>query len=52
MDHVVPVIRGGLSTRGNVVPCCKACNSAKTHRLPIEWDDHMDRLSGRDSGKP
>ena len=29
MDHIVPVVRGGRSTRGNVVVCCKECNNAK-----------------------
>ncbi|MBR1609540.1 MAG: HNH endonuclease [Kiritimatiellae bacterium] len=29
MDHVVPVARGGTSTPGNVVPCCRACNASK-----------------------
>ncbi len=38
MDHLVPIIRGGRSTRGNVVPACKDCNAAKRHRLPWEWD--------------
>lgn len=37
MDHVVPLIRGGRSTKGNVVPACKACNTAKKHRL--DWED-------------
>ena len=36
MDHLVPVIRGGKSTKGNLVASCKACNSARKHRLPIE----------------
>lgn len=27
MDHVVPVSRGGTSTKGNVVPACKKCNT-------------------------
>ncbi|MGI6497142.1 MAG: HNH endonuclease [Kiritimatiellia bacterium] len=36
MDHVVPVSRGGRSTRGNVVPCCPACNKAKSARTPAE----------------
>ena len=36
MDHLVPVIRGGKSTKGNVVPSCKACNSARKHSLPFE----------------
>jgi 5-methylcytosine-specific restriction enzyme A len=37
MDHLVPIIRGGRSTHGNVVPACKPCNDAKKHSLPIEW---------------
>ena len=37
MDHLVPIIRGGHSTHGNVVPACKDCNSAKKHSLPTEW---------------
>ena len=37
MDHVVPIIRGGQSTKGNVVPACKACNSAKRHQLGFEF---------------
>ncbi len=35
MDHLVPVIRGGKSTRGNVVPSCKPCNNARKHSLPF-----------------
>ncbi|MBE9535749.1 MAG: HNH endonuclease [Proteobacteria bacterium] len=44
MDHVVPVIRGGKSKKGNVVPCCKDCNNKKKHLLPVEWDDHLKSL--------
>ncbi len=29
MDHIVPVARGGRSTPGNIVPCCRACNAGK-----------------------
>jgi 5-methylcytosine-specific restriction endonuclease McrA len=36
MDHLVPVVRGGKSTKGNVVPSCKVCNSARKHNLPFE----------------
>ncbi len=36
MDHVVPIIRGGRSTKGNVVPACKSCNAKKKHRLAWE----------------
>jgi len=36
MDHIVPVSRGGASTRGNVVPACAACNKTKRHLTPAE----------------
>lgn len=36
MDHVVPVARGGRSTKGNVVPCCDPCNKTKKHLTPAE----------------
>jgi 5-methylcytosine-specific restriction endonuclease McrA len=41
MDHVVPLIRGGKSSRGNVAPACKECNNKKKHLLPIEWEDYL-----------
>ena len=41
MDHVVPLARGGRSTKGNVVPCCKDCNSHKKQLLPMEWDRYL-----------
>ena len=36
MDHVVPVARGGRSAKGNVVPSCKPCNTAKKLLTPAE----------------
>jgi len=36
MDHLVPIIRGGKSTKGNLVPSCKKCNSERKYRLPFE----------------
>lgn len=36
MDHVVPISRGGKSTKGNVVPCCKDCNTDKQYLTPVE----------------
>ena len=44
MDHVVPVIRGGRSSRSNVVPCCKECNNKKKHLLPVEWEAYLNGL--------
>ncbi len=36
MDHIIPVSRGGTSTRGNVVPACDHCNKSKRHLTPAE----------------
>lgn len=36
MDHIVPVARGGKSTRGNIVACCKDCNNRKKYLTPAE----------------
>ena len=36
MDHIVPVARGGKSVKGNVVVCCKACNTEKAAKTPAE----------------
>ena len=44
MDHIVPLIRGGKSTKGNLVPVCKECNSKKKYMLPLEWEEYLDRL--------
>ena len=42
MDHVVPIARGGKTTKGNVVPACKECNNMKKQLLPMEWDRYLD----------
>jgi len=39
MDHVVPLVRGGRSTKGNVVPACKDCNTAKKYKLAWQLDE-------------
>src|ERR1700686_1572205 len=36
MDHLVPIARGGKSTKNNCVVSCKECNSAKGHHLSVE----------------
>lgn len=41
MDHIVPIIRGGKSSKGNVVPACKECNNKKKSLLLIEWEDYL-----------
>ncbi|CAK8714681.1 HNH endonuclease [Candidatus Electrothrix laxa] len=39
MDHIIPLSRGGRSNKGNLVPCCKECNTAKKTDLPPELED-------------
>jgi len=36
MDHIVPLSRGGKSTKGNVVVACKPCNSDKKYYTAAE----------------
>jgi Restriction endonuclease len=45
MDHIIPVRRGGKSTKGNIVPACKECNSKKQSLLPLEWEDYLQTLN-------
>ncbi len=47
MDHVIPLARGGRSTKDNLVPSCKECNIKKKSSLPVEWDEYMDELHRR-----
>ena len=44
LDHIVPVSRGGRTTKGNCVPCCKECNNKKQSLLPVEWEEFVRRL--------
>lgn len=36
MDHVVPIARGGESTKNNIVTCCKECNAKKKLATPVD----------------
>lgn len=44
MDHLVPIVRGGKSSRGNIVPACKPCNNKKKYMLPSEWEAYLDSI--------
>lgn len=43
MDHIVPLARGGKTTKGNVVTACKECNHKKKYLLPMEWEEYLKR---------
>ena len=54
MDHVLPVVRGGKSTKSNCVPCCKGCNNDKKFLTPAEMIlkelDRQDKPDPADQG--
>jgi 5-methylcytosine-specific restriction endonuclease McrA len=47
-DHVIPLIRGGRSVRGNMVPACKDCNTKKQSLLPWEWESYVQAIGRLD----
>jgi len=47
MDHLVPLARGGKSTRGNIVPACQSCNQSKKLTTPVETI--LDQIQIKDS---
>ncbi len=49
MDHVVPMSRGGRTTKGNVVPACKECNNKKKQLLPMEWEQYLKKIESEKS---
>jgi 5-methylcytosine-specific restriction endonuclease McrA len=51
LDHVIPLVRGGRSVRGNMVPACKACNTKKQSLLPWEWDAYVDAHPSTESSE-
>jgi 5-methylcytosine-specific restriction endonuclease McrA len=46
MDHIVPLARGGVSTKNNLVPACKSCNAGKKLKTPVE--EILDALSKKE----
>jgi len=48
MDHIVPLVRGGKTRKGNVVTACRVCNYKKKYLLPVEWVQYLKTLSDND----
>lgn len=44
MDHLVPLGRGGRSTKDNLVPACKDCNNKKKNMMPLEWEEYLENF--------
>ena len=51
MDHLVPLVRGGVSAKSNVVPCCKECNNQKRYLLPWEWAKYQEQARQAGGGE-
>jgi len=56
MDHVIPIVRGGRSIKGNVVPSCKDCNNRKKYLTPVdmilkELEEKERERTGNDSSQ-
>ena len=45
MDHLIPIVRGGKTVQGNLVPACKECNTKKKYLLPMEWEEYLETLT-------
>ena len=45
MDHIIPIARGGKSTKGNTVVCCFECNQNKGMDTPV--DMILDRIKNK-----
>ncbi len=41
MDHIIPIIRGGKTTKNNIAAACKECNNKKKYLLPMEWEEYL-----------
>lgn len=37
IEHVLPIVRGGSHSVGNIIPACAACNLSKRDKTVMEW---------------
>ena len=44
MDHLIPIVSGGKSAQGNLVPACEEGNNKKKYLLPMEWEEYLEAL--------
>jgi hypothetical protein len=44
-DHINPFSQGGDFTIGNIIPCCKSCNSSKKDKSIHEFYEYSDSFS-------
>jgi 5-methylcytosine-specific restriction protein A len=52
MDHLIPIARGGKTSKKNCVVSCKKCNTEKGHLLGVELTiDEMRKRGDLPSGE-
>ena len=44
IDHLIPISKGGYTTKDNCVPCCRNCNSKKGNKSLEEFMDRIKQL--------
>ncbi|HAT51527.1 MAG: HNH endonuclease [Nitrospirae bacterium] len=47
MDHKIPLIRGGRTTKSNCVPACQSCNRLKENMPPETWRAVLEELQSK-----
>jgi len=45
IDHIIPVIRGGRHSIGNLIGACKPCNSSKLNKYLVEYRQYQRGLT-------
>jgi len=45
IDHVIPLSKGGRHSIGNLVGCCRTCNSSKNNMFITQWYKKTDPIT-------
>jgi 5-methylcytosine-specific restriction endonuclease McrA len=47
IDHIIPLVRGGNHSIGNLMTLCRPCNASKGKRLLVEWSRYQMKVAGK-----
>jgi 5-methylcytosine-specific restriction endonuclease McrA len=54
LEHYIPIVAGGGTTKENCVPACISCNSKKSGKHPekdLTWEDILPKITPKPKGK-